>query len=140
MAPDRSTRTEHDLLGEVPVPADALYGAQTQRAVDNFPVRGQRTIGQFPTLVHGLIPVKQAAAAANLKAGQIDEKIANAIVEAGRKLLDEERYDQFPVHCLHGGGGTSANMNANEVVLLVVDLLQLRIQPVPQHPETFEML
>ena len=117
MSSDRQSRIEHDLLGDVAVPADALFGAQTQRAVENFPIRTQRTVGRFPTLVRGLIHVKQAAATANLKTGQLDESVGRAILEAGRKLLEGGRYDEdFPIHHLHGGGGTSANMNANEVL------------------------
>ncbi len=116
MSSPNPMRIEHDLLGEVEVPAHVLHGAQTQRAVSNFSGQGQRTIGQFPLLVRGLVYVKQAAAAANLRSGQLDESVAHAILEAGQKVLDEQRYDQFPIHHLHGGGGTSANMNVNEVL------------------------
>ncbi len=112
-----STRSEHDLLGEVAVPADARYGAQTQRAVMNFPLNGQRCIGDFPTLVRGLLRVKQAGATANLKAGLLRKEIAEAIVRSAEGLLAETDYrETFPIHFLHGGGGTSANMNANEVL------------------------
>jgi aspartate ammonia-lyase len=110
------TRLEHDLIGDIAVPASALFGAQTQRAVENFPLRGQRAIGDFPALVQGLLRVKQAAALANQKAGLLNRRIGGAIVDAARSLLARPRPDQFPVHCLHGGGGTSANMNANEVL------------------------
>lgn len=117
MSPNKAYRVEHDLLGPVEVPADSLYGAQTQRAVDNFPVRGRRTIGHYPPLIRGLLYTKQAAAAANLRAGQLDESIAGAVLEAGQRLLAAQRYDgDFPIHHLHGGGGTSANMNVNEVL------------------------
>lgn len=110
------TRLETDLLGDVAVPVSALYGAQTQRAVENFPLCGQRTIGGFPTLVNGLLLIKQAAARANEKAGLLDKRVAAAVIRAAEGLLVRPRPDQFPVHCLHGGGGTSANMNVNEVL------------------------
>lgn len=85
--------------------------------MDNFPLRGQPALGEYPALIKGLIHTKQAAAGANLAAGGLDESIANAILAACRKLLAEQRYeDDFPIHALHGGGGTSANMNANEVL------------------------
>lgn len=116
MSSEANTRVEHDLLGKIAVPADALYGAQTQRAVSNFPLRQQRTIGEFPHLARALIHVKQAAATANLKTGCLDDSIGGAILAAARDLMANERWDQFPTHHLHGGGGTSANMNANEVL------------------------
>jgi len=109
-------RTEHDMLGTVLVPADALYGAQTRRAVVNFPLRGQRSLGEFPHVVRALVLVKQAAAMANGRAGCLDARLADAIVAAGGDVFDRELYNQFPIHHLHGGGGTSANMNANEVI------------------------
>lgn len=110
------TRRERDWLGEVAVPDEVLYGAQTQRALLNFPLRAARPIGSYPHLVEGLLLVKQAAASANLAAGFLDPDRARAVVEAARRVLAEGRFDQFPVHRLHGGGGTSANMNANEVL------------------------
>lgn len=116
MSSETNTRIEHDLLGEVAVPANALHGAQTQRAVNNFSLQGQRTIGGFPNLVRALIHVKQAAAAANVKGGCMDASIGRAILDAAHKALNEECRGQFPIHHLHGGGGTSANMNANEVL------------------------
>jgi len=116
MPDTNQTRIEHDLLGDVNVPSQALWGAQTQRALANFPPQGQRTVGDFPTLVQGLIRIKQAAAFANRDIGKLADDIANAIIMAGESVLKERRYDLFPVHYLHGGGGTSANMNANEVL------------------------
>ncbi len=109
-------RPEHDLLGEVQVPADVLDGAQTQRAITNFPLRGQRAIGEFPAMVDALMLVKEAAAQANLVSGELEPRIAQAIIVAAKRVREEALYDQFPVHTLHGGGGTSANMNANEVI------------------------
>jgi len=117
MSPKRACRVEQDLLGPVDVPAGALYGAQTQRALDNFPVRGQHTIGYYHALIRGLVHTKHAAALANRETGQIDKSTAGAILRACRDLLARDHYeDDFPVHHLHGGGGTSANMNANEVL------------------------
>ncbi len=110
------TRTEADLLGEMQVPADALFGVQTLRALENFPVRGYRAIGSYPTLVNALIQIKHAAALTNLKIGILTQDQARAIVAAAEELLRSPRADQFPLHALHGGGGTSANMNANEVL------------------------
>jgi aspartate ammonia-lyase len=114
-------RTEKDLLGEIKVHGEALYGAQTQRAVENFPLHGQKTIGDFPDLIQGLIRVKQAATRANAEAGELDESIGDAVLAACDTVLDQEMWDQFPVHTLHGGGGTSANMNANEVLANVAE-------------------
>ena len=116
------TRIEHDLLGEVPVPAAALYGAHTQRAVDNFPLAGEKRIGDYPALIDALMLIKLSAATTNRNIGALDAKIADAIVAGARQLLASPRYDQFPIHRFHGGGGTSANMNANEVLANVAEL------------------
>lgn len=109
-------RVEHDFLGAVQVPLEALYGAQTQRALDNFPVSGERTIGDYPALVEALLRIKRAAAEANRTAGFLDAEVAGAIIRGAQELIDEGACRHFPVHRLHGGGGTSANMNANEVL------------------------
>ena len=109
-------RVEHDFLGAVQVPREALYGAQTQRALDNFPLSGERSIGDYPTLVEALLRIKWAAAEANRTAGYLDAEVAGAIVQAARELMGQGACDHFPIHRLHGGGGTSANMNANEVL------------------------
>ncbi len=109
-------RLESDLLGTVQVPVDALFGAQTQRALDNFPLGNQRAIGGFPTLIEALLLVKKAAAITNGRIGALDGEKAQAIVDAADQLLHRPRLDQFPIHSLHGGGGTSANMNVNEVL------------------------
>ena len=116
MAPSGNVRSESDFLGVVAVPQEALYGAQTQRAIDNFPLGAQRTLGSYPTMVEGLLLVKQAAAVANLRGGFLEETKAKAIVRAVGDVLQQKLLDQFPIHALHGGGGTSANMNANEVL------------------------
>jgi len=114
--PDRSHRTETDLLGKIAVPVDALWGAHTQRAINNFPLRGFRTIGEIPELVTALLAIKHAAATANQRAGVLSDSIAHRIRTACEELLVDLPSGQFPVHVLHGGGGTSANMNVNEVV------------------------
>jgi aspartate ammonia-lyase len=111
-----STRIESDLLGKVEVPAQALYGAQTQRAVENFPAGGQRTTGSFAGLIRAMLLIKKAAVQANRKIGRVDDARARAIEQAADRMLKEMPADQFPVHYLHGGGGTSVNMNANEVL------------------------
>ncbi|MGI8508931.1 MAG: aspartate ammonia-lyase [Gemmatimonadaceae bacterium] len=110
-----STRLEHDLLGERHVPADALYGVQTLRALENFPISGV-AIGEFPTLIAALAAVKEASALANEELGLLEPKIAHAIVTAAESLRRGEHDDQFPVDMIQGGAGTSTNMNANEVM------------------------
>jgi aspartate ammonia-lyase len=110
------TRREADLLGEVVVPAGALYGAHTARAVQNFPAATSRTIGSFPHLVLALLVIKKAAALTNEAIGALPGPLARTIVEAADRLLQDLPSGEFPVHCLHGGGGTSANMNVNEVL------------------------
>jgi aspartate ammonia-lyase len=109
------TRLEHDLLGERPVPADALYGIQTLRALENFPISGV-TVGEFPTLITALASVKAAAALTNEELGLLDPAIARAIVTATEQLRAGQHHDQFPVDMIQGGAGTSTNMNANEVI------------------------
>ena len=109
-------RIERDALGEVAVPAQALYGAQTQRAIDNFPLDGEHPIGFYTALITALAGIKRAAAGVNVTIGALDKEIGSALDRAARSVVEEERWDQFPVHRLHGGGGTSANMNANEVL------------------------
>jgi aspartate ammonia-lyase len=110
------SRTDRDSIGEIDLPADALYGPQTQRAVTNFPLRGQRRLGDFPLFVDALVAVKGAAATANGAQGHLDRDISEAIIAAGDAVRSGAHYDEFPIHHLHGGGGTSANMNANEVL------------------------
>jgi aspartate ammonia-lyase len=111
-----AARRESDLLGAVSVPGDALWGAQTQRAVENFPLAGEATIGDCPDLIAALMAVKTAAARANARAGALESAVAEAIVAAAGAVRAGGLYTHFPVHRLHGGGGTSANMNANEVL------------------------
>jgi len=114
MSPARpDTRIERDSMGEMAVPADALYGAQTQRAVLNFPVSGQRMPAGF---VHALLLVKRAAAGANVELGQLPADIGAAIASAVDELLAGDCLRHFPVDVFQTGSGTSSNMNANEVL------------------------
>ncbi len=106
-------RTEEDSLGEMQVPADAYWGAQTQRAVENFPISGI-TFGR--RFVRALGIVKKGAAQANRDLGLVDEETADAIVAAADEVIAGEHDDQFPVDVFQTGSGTSSNMNANEVI------------------------
>ncbi|UWG51802.1 Fumarase [Halalkaliarchaeum sp. AArc-CO] len=106
-------RTEADSLGEMQVPADAYWGAQTQRAVENFPISGI-TFGR--RFVRALGVVKKGAAQANRELGLLEADVADAIVEAADEVIAGEHDDQFPVDVFQTGSGTSSNMNANEVI------------------------
>jgi len=108
-----SFRTERDPLGEVQVPAGAYYGAQTQRAVDNFPISGLRAPDD---LITATILVKKAAAEANADLGRLQPDVAAAIVRAADEVLGGSLRDQFVVDVYQAGAGTSHNMNANEVL------------------------
>ena len=107
------TRIERDSMGELQVPAQALYGAQTQRAVDNFPISGQRMPVQF---VRALLLAKAAAAKANVELQQLTAEQGAAIVQAVEQLLATDFIEHFPVDVFQTGSGTSSNMNANEVI------------------------
>jgi fumarate hydratase class II len=106
-------RVEHDTMGEVRVPADALWGAQTQRAVQNFPISGERLPA---SLVTALARVKQAAARTNERLGVLPADVAAAIAEAADEVAAGRHSEQFPVDVFQTGSGTSSNMNVNEVV------------------------
>lgn len=111
-----ASRIERDLLGAAEIPAGALWGIHTMRALENFPISGT-PIGTFGELVQGLVTVKQAAARANHTLGYLDAGRANAIDAACNAILRDTRYcDQFVVDAMQGGAGTSTNMNANEVI------------------------
>ncbi len=110
------TRQEHDLLGEMPVPASAYWGVHTLRAVENFPITGV-PIGHFPELVNALAMVKQAAARTNRILGTLPADKAEMIDRACRAIIEGNDYNkQFVVDAVQGGAGTSTNMNANEVI------------------------
>ena len=106
-------RVERDPLGEVRVPADAYYGVQTARAVDNFPISG---LTAFPELVTATVLIKKAAAAANAALGRLAPEIAHAIMSAADDVLEGKLRDQFVVDVYQAGAGTSHNMNVNEVL------------------------
>src|SRR5690606_20344569 len=108
-------RIESDLLGELKVPIDAYYGVQTQRAVDNFYITG-RKMGEYPEFVKAIGYVKLAAVQTNHALGLIDDKMLDVISEACQDVIDGKLRDQFPVDMIHGGAGTSVNMNANELL------------------------
>ncbi|HJU74776.1 MAG TPA: aspartate ammonia-lyase [Gemmatimonadaceae bacterium] len=108
-------RKEHDLLGEREVTDDALYGIQTQRALENFPITGV-TLRDFPSLVDALAAVKEAAAQANAQLGLLEPDVADAIVKACREVRAGRHHEHFLVDMIQGGAGTSSNMNANEVI------------------------
>jgi aspartate ammonia-lyase len=111
-----ATRREHDLLGEIDLPANAYWGIHTLRAVENFPITGV-PIGHFHDLVRALALVKQAAARANRRLGYLSAQKADVIERACDLIAKEGRFhDQFVVDAVQGGAGTSTNMNANEVV------------------------
>src|SRR5262245_31224476 len=106
-------RIERDPLGELTVPADAYYGAQTARAVENFPISGLRAPAD---LVTATILIKKAAAEANRDLGRLDPDVAGAIVSAADEILSGALRSQFVVDVYQAGAGTSHNMNANEVL------------------------
>jgi fumarate hydratase class II len=106
-------REEKDSMGTVKVPADAYYGSQTQRAVDNFPISDLRFQAAF---IHALALVKQSAARVNQKLGLLDADLADAISRASREVMDGNHDNQFVVDIFQTGSGTSTNMNMNEVV------------------------
>jgi fumarate hydratase class II len=110
---DSDVRIERDTMGEVAVPASALYGAQTQRAVENFPVSGVRV---DPAVVRALARVKAAAARVNARLGVLPADVADAVAGAAEEVADGAHADQFPVDVFQTGSGTSTNMNVNEVV------------------------
>jgi aspartate ammonia-lyase len=109
------TRTEKDLLGEKQIPADAYYGVQTMRALENFQVSGVAT-KFYPDYVRAFAMVKLAAARANNEVGRLSKEKLDAIEKACQAVIDGKYHDQFLVDLYQGGAGTSANMNANEVL------------------------
>lgn len=108
-------RRESDLLGELDVPAEAYYGIQTFRGLENFQLTGKK-LSDYPEFVYGLAVVKQGAAAANNELGLLDNKTYKAIKKACEEIRSGKLIDQFSLDMIQGGAGTSANMNANEVI------------------------
>ncbi len=125
-------RTEKDTLGEVQVPQDALYGAQTQRAVDNFPISGLPPQTDY---LWGMVIVKKAAALANMDTGRLDKEVGEAIVAAADEILSGQHDRHFVVDPWQAGAGTSHNMNVNEVLanratqILAADNKQRKVHP-----------
>jgi aspartate ammonia-lyase len=109
------SRQEHDLLGERDVPYEALYGVQTLRALENFPITGI-PLREFPVLIESLAAVKEAAAQTNLELGLLDQQHAEVIMRAAREIRAGRHHEHFLVDMIQGGAGTSTNMNANEVI------------------------
>ena len=112
---NHDTRTEHDLLGEKAVPADAYYGVQTARALENFHISGVQ-LRLYPDLIRALGMVKLAAARANFDCGQFGQTVLTAMEGACQELVDGKLHDEFRLDVFQGGAGTSTNMNANEVI------------------------
>lgn len=112
------TRLEKDSMGEMPVPADALYGASTARAVANFPIANRPLP---PAVIHAFGHLKAACAQANLDLGKLDKKLAEAIIAAADEVAEGKHDAHFPVDVYQTGSGTSTNMNANEVIAAVAN-------------------
>ncbi len=111
---EKKFRIESDLLGELQVPAEALYGVQTQRAINNYRISGRRMC-DVPEMVQAIAYVKLAAIQANNELGVIDDTVTKAVEQACRETIEGKWHENFPVDLMQGGAGTSVNMNANEV-------------------------
>jgi fumarate hydratase class II len=121
-----NTRIVQDSMGEISIPADACYGAQTQRAVENFPVSG---LTMPPAFIHALGRVKQACAEANHRLGLLDSERYAAITGACRRITAGELDEQFPIDVFQTGSGTSTNMNANEVIATLASESGIAVHP-----------
>ena len=109
------TRKESDLIGELEIPAEALYGVQTARGIENFPI-SKFKLKDYPTFINGLAYTKLGAAMANYDLGLLTKEQFGAIKQACEEILAGQWHDQFPVDMIQGGAGTTTNMNANEVI------------------------
>lgn len=107
------TRVESDSIGRMMIPQEAYYGVQTQRGYENFRITGRRMPAE---MMESLVEIKKAAARMNQKTGQLEAEVAEAIVAACDEILEGALRDQFILDPIQGGAGTSANMNANEVI------------------------
>lgn len=112
---EKKFRVESDLLGELQVPAEAYYGVQTQRAINNYKISGKHMC-DYPEYVKAIAYVKLAAAEANHELGQLPDDVANAMCRACREIIDGKYHENFVTDMVQGGAGTSVNMNANEVI------------------------
>lgn len=112
---EKKFRVESDLLGELQVPAEAYYGVQTQRAINNYKISGKHMC-DYPEYVKAIAYVKLAAAEANHELGQLPDDVADAVCRACREIIDGKFHENFVTDMVQGGAGTSVNMNANEVI------------------------
>src|SRR5690606_26706496 len=119
-------RIEHDSMGELQVPADARWGAQTQRAVENFPISGRPMPRGF---IRALGLVKASAAEANAALGLLPQTVSKAIVRAALEVANGRLDDQFPIDIYQTGSGTSSNMNANEVIASLASTARRKVHP-----------
>lgn len=126
MSTEADFRIEHDTMGEVRVPRSALYRAQTQRAVENFPISGS---GLESGQIVALAQIKRAAAIVNAELGILDAALAHAIVGAADQIIGGAHHDQFPVDTYQTGSGTSSNMNMNEVLATLASTDALPVHP-----------
>jgi fumarate hydratase class II len=126
MSDQEAYRVEHDSMGEVRVPEAALWQAQTQRAVENFPISGRPL---EPALVHALARIKSAAAQTNRELGALTEEQAGAITKAADAIVAGEHDDHFPIDVFQTGSGTSTNMNVNEVIATLAERDGVEVHP-----------
>lgn len=112
-------RNESDLLGTLQVPANAYYGVQTQRAIENFKISGQ-LLSSYPHFINALAMVKKVAAKTNYELGLLEENLYRKIAESCENILAGKFHEEFPIDMIQGGAGTSVNMNANEVIANIV--------------------
>ena len=127
MKQNKKYRTEKDSMGEVQIPSASFYGAQTQRAIDNFKISNLPMPARF---IHSLGLIKLCAAKVNKELGLLEAPIADAIVEAAEKVINGEYDEHFPIDVFQTGSGTSSNMNANEVIAYIANQnSQLNVHP-----------
>ena len=123
---DQEYRIEHDTMGEVKVPAQALWRAQTQRAVENFPISGR---GLEAQQIRALGLLKAACATVNKESGALDAAKADAIIAAAKEIADGQHNDEFPIDVFQTGSGTSSNMNTNEVIASIAKAGGVEVHP-----------
>ena len=123
---DQEYRIEHDTMGEVKVPVDALWRAQTQRAVENFPISGR---GLESQQIRALGLLKAACARVNKDLGNLDAEKADAIIAAAKEIADGKHDEQFPIDVFQTGSGTSSNMNTNEVIASIAKANGVEVHP-----------
>ena len=108
-------REESDLIGTKHIPKNALYGINTQRAIENFHI-SEKTMSEYPSLIKGFAIIKKAAAQANNSLGILSKEKSKAIIQACDEIFSGKFQDQFPIDMIQGGAGTSCNMCVNEVI------------------------